>query len=92
VLQLSPDYPTFSHQIPNLTLPEIEYVDSSAQLWAVVFNEGEKYDRTLVESWKGDMDGILIFVRFIVHSASHNTIERLFFRLAFSLQPSRHSS
>ncbi|KAH9956925.1 hypothetical protein BC827DRAFT_1086355, partial [Russula dissimulans] len=29
--------------------------------WAVVFNEGEKYDRTLVESWKGDMDGILIF-------------------------------
>ncbi|KAH9954604.1 hypothetical protein BC827DRAFT_1158680 [Russula dissimulans] len=30
-------------------------------LWAVVFNEGEKYDRTLVESWKGDMDGILIF-------------------------------
>jgi len=78
VLQLSLDYPRFFLQIPNLRLPETEYVDSSAQLWAIVFNEGEKYDRTLVESWKGDMDGILIFVRFIVHSASHNMIERLF--------------
>ncbi|KAI0247734.1 hypothetical protein BJV78DRAFT_1285317 [Lactifluus subvellereus] len=41
--------------------PEIEYVDSSAQLWAVVLKEGEKYDKTLAESWKGDMDGILFF-------------------------------
>ncbi|KAI9508985.1 hypothetical protein F5148DRAFT_823184 [Russula earlei] len=29
--------------------------------WGVVFKEGEKYDKTLVESWKGDMDGILFF-------------------------------
>jgi hypothetical protein len=36
-------------------------VDSSAQLWGVVFKEGERYDKTLVESWKGDMNGILIF-------------------------------
>jgi hypothetical protein len=42
---------------------EIEYVDSSAQLWGVVLKEGEKYDKTLAESWKGDMDGILFFVR-----------------------------
>jgi len=41
---------------------EIEYIDSSAHLWGVVFKEGEKYDKTLAESWKGDMDGILIFV------------------------------
>ena len=34
-------------------------MDSSAQLWAVVFKEGKKYDKTLVESWKGDMDGIV---------------------------------
>ncbi|KAF8490142.1 hypothetical protein F5888DRAFT_1742498 [Russula emetica] len=40
---------------------EIEYTDSSAQLWGVIFKEGEKYDKTLAESWKGDMDGILFF-------------------------------
>lgn len=40
---------------------EIEYIDSSAQLWGVIFKEGEKYDKTLAESWKGDMDGILFF-------------------------------
>ncbi|KAI0259462.1 hypothetical protein BC834DRAFT_631459 [Gloeopeniophorella convolvens] len=40
---------------------EIEYIDSSAQLWSVVLSEGEKYDKILAESWKGDMDGILIF-------------------------------
>ena len=45
---------------------DIEYVDSSAQLWAVVFKEGKKYDKTLVESWKSDMDGIFIFVCFFV--------------------------
>jgi hypothetical protein len=41
-------------------------VDSSAQLWGVVFKEGEKYDRILAESWKGDMDGILFFVRTVL--------------------------
>lgn len=25
-------------------------------------SEAEKFDKALVESWKGDMDGILIFV------------------------------
>lgn len=40
---------------------EIEYIDSSAQLWGVVFKDSEKYDKTLAESWKGDMDGILFF-------------------------------
>ena len=38
-------------------------IGTSAQLWGVVFKEDEKYDKTLVEGWKGDMDGILIFVR-----------------------------
>jgi len=71
---------------------EIEYVDSSAQLWAVVFKEGEKYDKTLVESWKGDMDGILIFVCFFVPSRPCQFTEKNFDRRAFSLQLSQRLS
>lgn len=69
-------------------------MDSSAQLWGVVFKEGEKYDKILAESWKGDMDGILFFVRTVLlyPPASCNNVERPFDRLAFSLQPSQHSS
>ncbi|KAJ7656041.1 hypothetical protein DFH06DRAFT_929862, partial [Mycena polygramma] len=32
-----------------------------AKLWAVYVSEAEKYDRGLVESWRGDMEGMLIF-------------------------------
>ncbi|KAJ7121837.1 hypothetical protein C8R43DRAFT_835712, partial [Mycena crocata] len=32
-----------------------------AKLWAVYVSEAEKYDKGLVESWKSDMEGILIF-------------------------------
>ncbi|KAJ7128769.1 hypothetical protein C8R43DRAFT_1210171, partial [Mycena crocata] len=31
------------------------------KLWAVYVSEAEKYDKGLVESWKSDMEGILIF-------------------------------
>ncbi|KAJ7608912.1 hypothetical protein DFH06DRAFT_189780 [Mycena polygramma] len=30
-------------------------------MWAVYISEAEKYDRSLVESWKSDMEGMLIF-------------------------------
>ncbi|KAJ7658262.1 hypothetical protein DFH06DRAFT_990295, partial [Mycena polygramma] len=30
-------------------------------MWAVYVSEAEKYDRSLVESWKSDMEGMLIF-------------------------------
>ncbi|KAJ6453538.1 hypothetical protein C8R45DRAFT_847109 [Mycena sanguinolenta] len=30
-------------------------------MWAVYISEAEKYDKGLVESWKSDMDGLLIF-------------------------------
>ncbi|KAJ7056216.1 hypothetical protein C8F01DRAFT_1157129 [Mycena amicta] len=33
----------------------------AAKLWTVYVNEAEKYDKSLVESWKSDMDGMLIF-------------------------------
>ncbi|KAJ7777756.1 hypothetical protein B0H14DRAFT_2538604 [Mycena olivaceomarginata] len=34
---------------------------AAAKLWAVYVGEAEKYDKALVESWKKDMDGLLIF-------------------------------
>ncbi|KAJ6481528.1 hypothetical protein C8R47DRAFT_590668 [Mycena vitilis] len=35
--------------------------DSSAKLWSVYDSEAERYDSALVESWKADMEGMLIF-------------------------------
>ncbi|KAJ7855857.1 hypothetical protein B0H13DRAFT_1591714, partial [Mycena leptocephala] len=34
---------------------------AAAKLWAVYVSEAEKYDRGLVESWRSDMEGMLIF-------------------------------
>ncbi|KAJ7133704.1 hypothetical protein C8R43DRAFT_643626 [Mycena crocata] len=34
---------------------------SCAKIWSVYITEAEKYDKALVESWRGDMDGMLIF-------------------------------
>ncbi|KAJ6580446.1 hypothetical protein DFH09DRAFT_876284, partial [Mycena vulgaris] len=31
------------------------------KLWVVYISEVDKYDKALVESWRGDMDGLLIF-------------------------------
>jgi hypothetical protein len=36
---------------------------AAAKLWAVYVSEADKYDRGLVEGWKSDMEGLLIFVR-----------------------------
>ncbi|TDL21040.1 hypothetical protein BD410DRAFT_314283 [Rickenella mellea] len=37
------------------------YGDPSDKVWSFYVEEGEKFDKTLVEIWRGDMDGILIF-------------------------------
>ncbi|KAJ7143670.1 hypothetical protein C8R46DRAFT_919548, partial [Mycena filopes] len=34
---------------------------SCAKIWAVYISEADKYDKSLVESWRGNMDGMLIF-------------------------------
>ncbi|KAJ7912298.1 hypothetical protein B0H13DRAFT_1713229, partial [Mycena leptocephala] len=34
---------------------------ATAKLWAVYVSEAEKYDKSLVESWKSDMEAMLIF-------------------------------
>ncbi|KAI0287306.1 hypothetical protein BC826DRAFT_972305 [Russula brevipes] len=38
-----------------------QIVDSSLQIWSICLKHADKVDRALVESWKADMDGILIF-------------------------------
>ncbi|KAJ7927743.1 hypothetical protein B0H13DRAFT_2265401 [Mycena leptocephala] len=38
-----------------------EHEAAAAKLWAVYVSEAEKYDKALVESWKSDMQGMLIF-------------------------------
>ncbi|KAF7323620.1 hypothetical protein MKEN_00582500 [Mycena kentingensis (nom. inval.)] len=41
---------------------ELSSEDAGAsKLWAVYVKEAEKYDTALVESWKDDMDGMLVF-------------------------------
>ncbi|KAJ7250201.1 hypothetical protein C8J57DRAFT_1355064 [Mycena rebaudengoi] len=42
---------------------EQKYRDESAatKLWAVYISEAEKYDKALVNSWRSDMDSLLIF-------------------------------
>ncbi|KAI0266202.1 hypothetical protein BC834DRAFT_986485 [Gloeopeniophorella convolvens] len=38
------------------------YGDSSGKLWSMYLTEAEKQDKEITESWKGDTDGILVFV------------------------------
>ncbi|KAF7343193.1 hypothetical protein MVEN_01750500 [Mycena venus] len=53
----------------TVSLPDLSYLPkqadrdelASARLWAVYIDEAEKYDKALVEGWKSDMEGLLIF-------------------------------
>ncbi len=36
--------------------------DSSDGLWSMYLSEAEKEDKEVTENWKGDTDGILVFV------------------------------
>jgi hypothetical protein len=40
-----------------------EYDERAAKFWSVYVEEAENHDKALVETWKDDMEGILIFVR-----------------------------
>ncbi|KAK6977350.1 hypothetical protein R3P38DRAFT_3295472 [Favolaschia claudopus] len=35
--------------------------EAGAKIWSVYISEADKYDKALVESWKSDMNGMLIF-------------------------------
>ncbi|KAJ6572881.1 hypothetical protein DFH09DRAFT_402525 [Mycena vulgaris] len=46
----------------NNETPDLDGHEAAAgKMWAVYVAEAEKYDRGLVESWKSDMEGMLIF-------------------------------
>jgi hypothetical protein len=36
--------------------------DTSGKVWSVYLSEAERQDKALAENWKGDTEGILIFV------------------------------
>jgi hypothetical protein len=40
------------------------YEDPSSTIWSVYVSEAEMYDKSFVEDWAADMDGILIFVSY----------------------------
>lgn len=48
---------------------EAENQKACSKIWNVYGLEAERYDKALVESWKADMNGMLIFVRH--HSSSY---------------------
>ncbi|KAF7344698.1 hypothetical protein MVEN_01630200 [Mycena venus] len=48
---------------------------AAAKLWAVYISEAEKYDKGLVESWKSDMQGMLIFAGLFLASLTVFLIE-----------------
>ncbi|KAJ7436640.1 hypothetical protein FB451DRAFT_1570998 [Mycena latifolia] len=47
--------------VPSRNTDDPSEEAAAAKLWAVYVSEAEKYDKALVESWKSDMEGMLIF-------------------------------
>ncbi|KAJ7272455.1 hypothetical protein C8J57DRAFT_281241 [Mycena rebaudengoi] len=60
-------FPRRSHStLPHSESPKVterysETEDASARFWAIYISEAERYDSALIESWKADMSGMLIF-------------------------------
>ncbi|GAW06576.1 transmembrane partial [Lentinula edodes] len=44
----------------NLSPPR-RYDDPSTKIWSLYLDQAEKNNERITESWKGDMDAILIF-------------------------------
>jgi hypothetical protein len=47
---------------------QAENEEACAGIWSIYAKEAERYDKALVESWRADMEGMLIFVRFWTES------------------------
>jgi hypothetical protein len=62
-------------------------VETSGKLWSVYLAESERHDKALAESWKADMDGLLIFVSQPVSHVAMPMHDLLYYnrRLVFSL-------
>ncbi|KAJ7652223.1 hypothetical protein B0H17DRAFT_958084 [Mycena rosella] len=58
-------------------LPALDYFvgdEPCAKIWSVYISEAEKYDKALVDSWRGNMNGMLIFVRPTPHAGLFSAI------------------
>ena len=53
---------TDRHELQS-TLQGANYGDSSNALFSMYLSRAEKFDKEQSESWKGNADGILVFVR-----------------------------
>lgn len=47
---------------------DAENDEACAKIWSIYVGEAERYDKALVEGWKADMEGMLIFVRLFLLS------------------------
>lgn len=50
---------------------EFNYTDGSGALFSMYLNRAEEEDKKAAERWKGDADGILVFVRFAGGTCYH---------------------
>ncbi|KAJ7876220.1 hypothetical protein B0H13DRAFT_2055779 [Mycena leptocephala] len=56
-----PQRPSAYEETANGSPLHAQTEDSSAKFWSVYNSEAERYDSALMESWKADMEGMLIF-------------------------------
>ena len=68
-----------------------DFDDSSNALWSLYGKEAKSYDEATIQSLKGDMDGVLIFVRLYLMTFMLYCVHGRTFRLACSLRPSQRS-
>lgn len=61
------------------------FIDPQDKFWSMYLSDAEKYDKFRIESWKGDTEGILIFVRALrfLFQSHYSLLDRL--RLVCSL-------
>jgi hypothetical protein len=60
------DFILIGIQQPSLP-SQSQYSDPIDRFWNLYLIDADKTDKTLTDGWKGDTDGILIFVRGTLH-------------------------
>ena len=66
-------YPPQSAQ--NLTPKDVSnFVDGSGPIFSMYMEMATEEDKKMVEDWKADADGILIFVRLILYSVTSHQL------------------
>jgi hypothetical protein len=52
---------TLANQVPGRFKPSSDD-DACYKLWNMYIGQAQEYDKALIESWKSDMDGMILFV------------------------------